>query len=293
VYQAKKDDIIGPVASDFGFHVIQVTDIKPAKVKSLAEATPELEATMKKQAAQRKFAEAAEAFSNMVYEQSASLKPAADALKLNVQQSQWIQKGRPAAVPVLANPKLQAEMFSPDAISAKRNTSAVEVTPGVLVAAHVLEHKPAELRPFDTVRAEIEKKLQREEALKLAKADGEAKLKLLQEGKDAGLKWPAPLAVNRQKTGGLFPQVIDRAFRVDSKKLPGYVGTESPVGYSLVQVSKVIEPEKVDPAQRDAMGGRLREAVAVEELEATLSSLRERVGVQVRKDALERKGQPQ
>jgi peptidyl-prolyl cis-trans isomerase D len=169
----------------------------------------------------------------------------------------------------------------------------VEVSPGVLVAAHVIEHKPAEQRPFDTVRAEIEKRLQREEALKLAKADGEAKLKLLQEGKDAGLKWPAPLAVNRQKTGGLFPQVIDRAFRVDAKKLPGYVGTDTPVGYSLVQVSKVIEPEKVDPAQRDAMGGRLRDAVAVEELEATLSSLRERVGVQVRKDAFERKSQAQ
>jgi peptidyl-prolyl cis-trans isomerase D len=87
--------------------------------------------------------------------------------------------------------------------------------------------------------------------------------------------------------------VIDRAFRVDAKKLPGYVGTETPAGYSLVQVSKVIEPEKVDPAQRDAMGGRLRDAVAVEELEATLSSLRERVGVQIRKDAFERKAQPQ
>jgi peptidyl-prolyl cis-trans isomerase D len=292
VFQAKKDEIVGPVASDFGFHVIEVTDIKPSKVKSLAEATPELEATMKKQAGQRKFAEAAETFSNMVYEQSASLKPAADALKLTVQQSPWILKGKPA-VPLLANPKLQAEIFSSDAISAKRNTSAVEVSPGVLVAAHVIEHKPAEQRPFDTVRAEIEKRLQREEALKLAKADGEAKLKLLQEGKDAGLKWPAPLAVNRQKTGGLFPQVIDRAFRVDAKKLPGYVGTDTPVGYSLVQVSKVIEPEKVDPAQRDAMGGRLRDAVAVEELEATLSSLRERVGVQVRKDAFERKSQAQ
>jgi len=292
VFQAKKDEIVGPVASDFGFHVIEVTDIKPSKVKSLAEATPELEATMKKQAGQRRFAEAAETFSNMVYEQSASLKPAADALKLTVQQSPWILKGKPG-VPLLANPKLQAEIFSSDAISAKRNTSAVEVSPGVLVAAHVIEHKPAEQRPFDTVRAEIEKRLQREEALKLAKADGEAKLKLLQEGKDAGLKWPAPLAVNRQKTGGLFPQVIDRAFRVDAKKLPGYVGTDTPVGYSLVQVSKVIEPEKVDPAQRDAMGGRLRDAVAVEELEATLSSLRERVGVQVRKDAFERKSQAQ
>lgn len=292
-FEAKKDDIVGPVKSDFGWHVIRVTDIKPAKVKTLAEATPELEAQMKKNAAQRKFAEAAENFSNLVYEQSTSLKPAADALNLRIQQPPgWVGKGQPT-VPQLMNPKLLAEIFSADAIKAKRNTSAVEVQPGVLVSARVLEHKPAQQKPFETVRAEIEKRLQRDEALKLAKADGEAKLKELQAGKDAGLKWPAPLAVNRQRPGGLFPMVVDRAFRADSKKLPGYVGAETPAGYSLVQVSKVIEPQKVDEQQREQLGSRLREAVAMEELEATLSSLRDRVGVKVRKDALEKKSTAQ
>jgi len=291
-FNAKKDEIVGPVKSEFGWHVIKVTDIKPAKLKSLADATPELEAQMKKNAASRKFAEAAENFSNLVYDQSTSLKPAAEALKLQVKQSPWIGKGQPAPPP-LNNPKLAAEIFSDDAIKAKRNTSAVEVAPGVLISAHVIEHKAAEQKPFETVRAEIEKKMQREEALKLAKADGEAKLKELQAGKDVGLKWPAPLAVNRQRTGGLFPQVVDRAFRADAKKLPAFVGAESPVGYSLVKVTKVIEPEKVDDAQREQLGARLREAVAAEELDATLSSLRERVGVSVKKDALEKKATQQ
>jgi peptidyl-prolyl cis-trans isomerase D len=98
--------------------------------------------------------------------------------------------------------------------------------------------------------------------------------------------------VNRQRPGGLFPQVVDRAFRADAKKLPAYVGTDTPAGYSLVKVTKVVEPEKIDEAQRDQLGSRLREAVAMEELEATLASLRERVGVKVKKDALEKK-QPQ
>lgn len=287
-FKAKKDEIVGPVQSEFGYHIIKVTDIKPAKVKSLAEATPELEAQMKKLAAQRKFAEAAENFSNLVYEQSTSLKPAADALKLKIQTSPWISKAQPA-VPALSNPKIVNEIFSADAIKAKRNTSAVEVSPGTLVAAHVIDHKPAEQKPFDAVKAEIEKKLQRDEALKLAKADGEAKLKELQAGKDPGLKWPAPLAVNRQRPGGLFPQVVDRAFRADAKKLPAYVGTENPIGYSLVKVSKVIEPEKVDDTQREQLGSRLRDAVAMEEMEAMLGSVRERVGVKVSKTALEKK----
>jgi peptidyl-prolyl cis-trans isomerase D len=103
------------------------------------------------------------------------------------------------------------------------------------------------------------------------------------------LKWPAVLAVNRQKPGGLFPTVIDKVFRADAKKLPAYVGVETPMGYSLVQLSRVIDLETVTDAQRDALGARLRDAVAAEELESTLTSLRSRVGVSLRKDALEKK----
>ena len=286
VFAAKKNDIVGPVASDFGYHVIRVTDIRPEKVRSLAEVTPEIEANLKKQGATRGFAEAVESFSNLVYEQSTSLKPAAEKMNLAVQQSPWISKGA-SPVPVLNNPKLQAEIFSDATLKAKRNTSAIEVAPNVYVAARVVEHKPAELRPLDSVKADIERRLQREEALKLAKEEGEAKLKDLQAGKDAGLKWPAALAVNRQKPGGLWPTVLDRVFRVDAKKLPAYAGVETPMGYTLVRVTKVTDPEKVDDAQREQLRGRLRDAVAAEELEATLSSLRERVGVTLKKGALD------
>jgi len=289
-FAAKKGEIVGPVASDFGYHVILVAEVRPAQVKSLAEATPEIEASLKKQLASRRFAESAEAFSNTVYEQSSSLKPAADAMKLPVLQSAWITKGQPLAPP-LNSPKLLAEIFSDDTIKAKRNTSAVEVAASTLVSARVIEHKAAELRPLDGVRAEIERRLVREEAMKLARAEGEAKLKELQAGKDAGLKWPAVLAVNRQRPGGIFAQVLDRVFRADAKKLPAFVGAETPAGYSLARVSKVIEIEKVDDAQRAALGGQLRQAVAAEELEATLASIRESVGVTVRKDALDKKQQ--
>ena len=287
-YGAKKGDIVGPVASEFGYHVIQVTDVRPEKVKSLAEATPEIESQVRRQNASRRFAEVAEQFTNMVYEQPSSLKPAADTLKLGIQQSPWLTKGMPS-LPVLSNPKLTAEIFSADAIKNKRNTSAVEVSPGVLVSARVIEHRPPQLKPFETVQADIQRRLQREEALKLARAEGEAKLKDLQAGKDAGLKWPAPLAVNRQKPGGLFPQAIDKVFRADAKKLPTYVGVETPAGYALVQVTKVIDVEKIDDAKREGMAARLRDSVAAQELEATLASVRGRVGVTMRKDALEKK----
>ena len=159
------------------------------------------------------------------------------------------------------------------------------------MAARIAEYEPAKLRPFDTVKADIEKRLKREEALKLAQADGEAKLKQLREGKDAGLKFPQPLAVSRQKPGGLFPAVIEKAFRVETKKLPGYAGTETPAGYALVQVSKVIEPEKIDDAKRQAMEQQLRQTVMAEQVDAAVTSVRNRVGVSVNPSAIEKKPQ--
>ena len=286
VFEAKKDEIVGPVKSDFGYHIIRVTDIKPAKVRSLQEVAPEIEANLKKTKAQQGFADAIEQMNNLVYEQSSSLKPAADKLGLPVQTSPWFPKGG-TPTPSLGNPKLQAEIFSDSAIKAKRNTTAVEVAANTFVAAHVLEHKPAELRSLESVKADIEKRITRDEAVRMAREEGEAKLKELQAGKDAGLKWPATLVVSREKTGGLFGVVLDKVFRADSKKLPSYVGVENPAGYSVVRVSKVTEPEKVDDQQRQALAARLGQAVAAEELQSALTSVRDRVGVAVKKGALE------
>lgn len=287
-FGAKKDDVVGPIRSDFGYHVIRVTDVRPAKGRSLAEATPEIEGELRKGAASRRFAEVAEGLSNLVYEQPTSLKPAADQYKLPVRQSAFFSRNA-GAPPVLAQAKLMAEIFSDNAIKAKRNTAAIEVAPGVLVSARILEHKPAEQRGYETVKAAVEARVKREEALKLANAEGEAALKALLAGQDAGLKWPAPLEVSRQKPGGLHPAALERAFKSDGKQLPAYSGVPTPMGYALVKVSKVIEAPPADDARRKALADRLQQGAALGELEAALASLRERVGVQVKRDALQAK----
>jgi peptidyl-prolyl cis-trans isomerase D len=84
-------------------------------------------------------------------------------------------------------------VFSDDSLKNKRNTDAVDVGKGVLVAARVLESKPAALRPFDEVRADIEKMLVQEEAAVLAEKDGEKKLAQLVKGDAVPLEWGLPV----------------------------------------------------------------------------------------------------
>ncbi|HEX9392514.1 MAG TPA: SurA N-terminal domain-containing protein [Usitatibacteraceae bacterium] len=290
-FKAKKDEIVGPVQTDYGYHIIRVTDVHEAKIKSLADVTPEIEGELKKQKAQRKFADLAEKFSNLVYEQSTSLKAAAEAVGLQIRQGPFVSKGAQVPPP-FNNPKLMTALFSDDVLKNKRNTEAVEVAANTLVAARMLESKPAVVRPFAEVQAAISTRLSREEATKLAVKDGEAKLAALREGKAVDVKFPALLAVSRNNNGGLAPDVIEAAMKANTKSLPSYVGVNNPGGgYVLVQVAKVIAPPPADDAKVKALRARIEQALAIQQIQAVLSQVRNKADVTVAKDVLTKKAE--
>jgi peptidyl-prolyl cis-trans isomerase D len=291
VFGMKQDEIRGPVQSDFGFHIIRLTGIKPSKVASLEEASPKIEEELKKQKAAKKFAEVAENFSNLVFEQGDSLKPAADALKLPIQQSSFVsRKGGNAQFP--ANDKMLAAVFSDEAIKNKRNTEAIEVAPNTLVSARVLEYKPSALRPFDEVSAEIEKKIQRSQASELAVKQGKEALAKLQQGGDAGVAFGAPLLVSRQKPTGLPESAVRPVFQANAAKLPAYVGIDNPRGgYTLVKIARIVDLPATTDAQLRTYGDQLRQLAAQEQLSAYLASSREREGVKVNAEKIEKKPQ--
>ena len=288
-FAAKKDELVGPVLSDFGYHIIRITDIQPEKGKGLAEVTPEIEGELKKQKAARKFAELAEKFTNAAYEQSGSLKDASLAVGLPVKQTQWMSKGQ-GAQPPFGNPKLMTALFSDEVLKNKRNSEAVEVATNTLVAARALESKPAIVRPFAEVEASIIARLTREEAGKLARKDGEAKLELLKQGKAADVKWPQLLSVSRSSAGGLGPNVIEAAMKADPKTLPAYAGTENPGGgFVLVQVAKVNEAPAIDEAKLQTTRTRVAQSLSQQEILAALTQIRNKSNVNIAKDALTKK----
>jgi peptidyl-prolyl cis-trans isomerase D len=249
-------------------------------VKDFDAARAEVERDLKRQKAQKKFPEAAEAVSNLAYEQPESLQPIAERFKLKIGTTNWFARtGAPAP---LGNAKLLAALFGDDAIRNKRNTEAVEVAPGRIVVARVLEHKPAAVRPLDEVRGEIAKRLTQEEALRLAREAGAAKLKQLESGQDAGLKWGPAKAVSRENPGGLDPRAAASVFRADAGKLPAYVGADlSPTGYALYRVSKVVAPAAVDEAKLRTSEMGLAQREAREVYDAFVDGLRSRAKIKV------------
>ena len=244
---AMKQGEVRVVQSEFGFHVVRVTGVQAARSRPLAEVKKDLADELAQQKGAKKFAEAAENFSNMVYEQPDSLAPVAERYKLPVQTTGWIERGRRQELGALDNPKLLAALFSPDALQSKRNTDAIEVAPNTLVAARVVEHQPARQRELAEVKDEIASQLRNREALQMARKEGEAKLAELRKGA-APVAWSAPREVSRREAGGLSAEVLRRVVAADVSKLPAYVGLPTNDGYLLVRISKVTDA----PPQGDA-----------------------------------------
>ena len=247
-FSMKKSDISELVESEFGFHIIQLTDIKAPKAQSFESMRPALEADLKNQQAQRKYAELAETFSNTVYEQSDSLKPVADKLKLTIQKASKVvrnpeQQAAQGKNP-LNHPTLLQALFSEASLQKQRNTEAVEVAPNTLLAARVVKHHPAASLPLAEVKEGVKRGLIQDKAAEMAKLQGVQRLAALKSsGSSEGL--PSALVVSREKTQKQLPQVLDAVLRADPNKLPAVSGVDlGAQGYAVIRVTKVLPPEE-------------------------------------------------
>ena len=279
----QKGEIAGPVATDFGFHIIKLTDLKVPRQRSFEEVRPGLEAELKQQQAQRKFAESAETFSNTVYEQSDSLKPVADKLKLTIRTVANVTRTpAPGTEGPLANARFLQALFAPEAVERKRNTEALEVGPNQMVSGRVTQHTPARTRPFAEVKNEVREQLVAQKAAELARKEGQAKLAEWKASPDKA-SLPAPATMSRQDLPKFPRPVIEAALRADPAALPAWVGVDlGPEGYAVLKVAKVLPRDTPAPAQAQQELGQYTQAFTAAETQAYFEALKARYKAQIK-----------
>lgn len=286
-FALNKGDISEVVESDFGLHIITVTDIKAAKPPSFESVRAKLEEELKQQQAQRKFAEVAEAFTNGVYEQSDSLQPTADKLKLTIQKVEHVSRTpQPGARGPLSNPRFLEALFSNDALENKRNTEAVEIGPSQLVAGRIAAYAPARTLPFAEVNERVRAAYIAQQSAKLAQAEGQARLQDWKAQPDAAKGLAAPVTVARDQLQGLARAVVDAALQVDASSLPtapAWTGVDLGAGgFAVVKVNRLVARDAGQTAQEAALRPQYQQWLGTAEGVAYYEVLKERFKVQIK-----------
>jgi peptidyl-prolyl cis-trans isomerase D len=245
-FALQKGAISDLVETEFGFHIIQLTDIKAPPQRSFESMRAEIEADLKKQQAQKLFADSAEAFSNFVYEQGDNLTAAAERFKLDLQTVKGLTRQPQGGAGPWTNERLINAVFAADSIEKKRNTEAIETASGQLVSARMVSYTPARTRPLAEVSEGVRQRLLAQRSAELARETGAKQLEAWKTGADAaGLS--TALVVSRDNAQGLAGPVLNAALSADPKQLPAWVGVGlGEQGYAVVKVDKVLPRQPRD-----------------------------------------------
>jgi peptidyl-prolyl cis-trans isomerase D len=277
VFTRAKGVIGAPVRTKHGYHLVQVTDIRSQPLSTVRE---EIAAGLSKQAAAQRYNEQAVKFSDVVFQQYDSLEPAAEAVGLKVQRTDWIDRST-ETIGGFRAANLLGELFSDESITQQHNTRATDVGPNVMIAARVVEHEAAQRLPLEDVRTQIEAQLRREEAQRLVREEGTGALAALDKGESvSGRKWEAARTLQRAAPG-LPPEAARAVFAAPVVTLPVRVEVELPDdAYVIYQIDVVEHPEfENDDPRLAAVVNQYEQLLAKRDLEVFLTSLRVRYDV--------------
>ena len=279
-----------PVRTQFGYHLIEVTDIRGSGTADFEQVRDKVAAAYQRHEAEARFYDMAERLADLTFENPGSLAPAAETLGLDIQTTGLFSRDDPPAV--LSVPKAVAAAFSHDVLEQGNNSEIIELATERVLVLRVLEHEPEHLPPLAEVRDKVVASYRAAQAAEAAAAAGESALQELNTGKSlqdiaaAKSEWRLEQLdfVGRDATEVPGP-VVDKAFALPAPAPEGRSlgGIRLPTGYALVEVQEVRDGDlaKLDATQRGALENRLRNAASRGDFANLLADIRARTDVEI------------
>ena len=230
-----QNPVSDPIQSRFGWHVIQLREIRPSEGMSYTEARDVLLAEYQAEEDEKRFIEQADRLIDIIYEDPTTLDAAANELGLEIQTAGPF--GRQGGFDgVAANPEVVKAAFSDLVLAQGSVSDPVDLAPNHMVLVRVAEHMPEALKPMDEVRGQLIAAVQSQRAMEAAQARAEAILERVSAGEDlAAVAAEQALEVVSAEAATRYAKEIDASLRDQVFLVP--LRAEGPVR-EIVEVSE-------------------------------------------------------
>lgn len=287
-------EVVGPVRTRFGFHIIQLEGIRPSHPIPFSEVKSELADQYRKHKAEDRYYNLTNRLTNLTYEHPDTLQIAARKLGLKVRETGLFP--RTGGKGVAALPQVVRAAFSADVLGGD-NSDPIDLGSTRTLVIRVREHKPAALKPLKEVRAQVEQDLR--EAYAKAQADKLATTIVgeLRSGKPASAVAKAErLDLKRVQGAGrsdsaMAPEILQAAFSVGRPKGEGARYTQVALGtgnYAVVGVTGVHDgdPQALSKDKRAQDRQALERVYGESEFTAFLSDLKRHAKIKIDRQEL-------
>lgn len=296
MFALKKGEISKPVLTSFGFHIIQLEEIRAEKSKSFDEVKDDLLAEYQQNVADRKYFEDAEKLTRLAYEVPTTLTDAAGAVGLEIKTTPlFSRKGGPG---IAANPKVTQAAFSDEVLVEGYNSEPIEIGENDVVVLRVKEHVEKKQRTLEEAKAEIKTRLLNEKAREKAHQQGEELVARLRKGEQPQaiaeamkLEWTKSGELKRSDRK-IDSAIVKQAFKLSRPQegQASYGGTELANGdYAVIAVNKVTDGDiaKIEESNKTNLKRTLTGIRGEAAFNDLLSTLKDEAKIVIQQDNIE------
>ncbi|MCC7247410.1 MAG: peptidylprolyl isomerase [Lysobacter sp.] len=295
VFATPAGTISGPVKTDFGYHIVQVREIKSGKAMSFEEALPELERLVLESGRERAFNDLTNKVVDEVLKSPTSLAPAAKAANLTVQRIGPFARGRGTGI--ASNPAVMRAAFSESAKQDRMVSDPIEIDGSRSVLIRVVEHQPEAVQPLTKVGPQVVAAVREDRAKKAAKAQADAVLARLNKGEtllavSENLKLPMA-NVPSVPRGAPMPtaEAVEAYFEAQAPKAdkPSYGTVEvGPAQYVVFAVTKISSGDAAEVTDEERKGfvQQLAPRLGDVDTKAIVDAARKKMKIDIAEDRL-------
>ncbi|MDO6838115.1 SurA N-terminal domain-containing protein [Paraglaciecola chathamensis] len=279
-------DVSDVVESEFGFHIIKLTDVKPEETSPFADVKEDVIAKLKAERAEEEFYAKQLRMAEVAFETPDTLDEVAAIAEVDVKTTvMFSQDSAPQAVNY---PNVVSQAFSDELINDQVNSDVIELEDNHVIFIRVADYEAQRTKSLDEVSVEINDILLAEQAQQAAKEWAETVLSDIQSQQDVsdklqtkGIEWQEQNAVTRNASQ-VSPAVVTALFKLtDGEESNGQVVELFNGDVALVQLLEVNEGADLPSSDAAALQNRLTTMRAQFTYSEFINALREQADVEI------------